>query len=179
MNYLSGWINVDYNLATAKLDVWSDLEKALPFRNNSVDAFYSHHVIEHIRLECLPYHFSEMFRCLKAGGLIRVGGPNGDSAIRRLLDLDGDWFGEFPKRYRSVGGRFNNFVFCNNEHFWMITADFLQELAEDAGFSDFGVKRAKSETGHPDLFEAAVLAGEHCSEHEYAETLMIEARKPE
>src|SRR5256885_13131791 len=42
--YLRGWINVDANLFTAKCDVWADLRHPLPFRDSTVDAFYSHHV---------------------------------------------------------------------------------------------------------------------------------------
>ena len=62
-NYLNGWINVDANIITAKIDVWSDIKHPLPFKDDVVDVFYSHHVIEH-----LPYmqkNFHEMYRCLK------------------------------------------------------------------------------------------------------------------
>ena len=45
----------------------------LPFRNNAVDVFYSHHVIEHLPDSSLPFHFREMYRCLKGEGIIRVG----------------------------------------------------------------------------------------------------------
>src|SRR5947209_5397502 len=55
-NYLPGWINVDANLFTAKIDVWANLCDPLPFRDNSVDVFYSHHVIEHLPDSFLPTH---------------------------------------------------------------------------------------------------------------------------
>src|SRR5688572_13947064 len=74
--YLDGWVNVDANMFTGKCDVWTDLRFALPFRDNTVDIFYSHHVIEH--LPDIPGHFREMYRCLKPGGVFRVGGPNGE-----------------------------------------------------------------------------------------------------
>ena len=64
-NYLPGWINVDANTFTCKCDVWADLRNPLPFRDGTVDAFYSHHVIEH--LPDLASHFAELFRCLKPG----------------------------------------------------------------------------------------------------------------
>src|SRR5438105_2810153 len=63
-NYLPGWINVDANFITAKTDVWADLRAALPFRNDTVDVFYSHHVIEHLPDTLLSFHFAEMYRCL-------------------------------------------------------------------------------------------------------------------
>src|SRR6516164_6752748 len=78
-NYLPGWINVDANMFTAKCDVWTDFASRLPFNDGTVDAIYSHHVVEH--LPDLGAHFREAYRCLKLGGVYRVGGPNGDSAI--------------------------------------------------------------------------------------------------
>ena len=99
-NYLPGWVNVDANLFTGKCDVWADLRNPLPFRDESVDVFYSHHVIEH--LPDLAFHFSELFRCLKPGGIFRVGGPNGDNAMRKYLEGDADWFIEFPDRRSSL-----------------------------------------------------------------------------
>ena len=47
-NYLKGWINVDANIVTAKIDVWADLKYPLPFKDETVNVFYSHHVIEHL-----------------------------------------------------------------------------------------------------------------------------------
>jgi predicted SAM-dependent methyltransferase len=82
-HYLDGWINVDANMFTAKCDVWSDISGKLPFRDESIDAIYSHHVIEH--LPDLPTHFRELHRVLKPGGVIRVGGPNGDAAMREYV----------------------------------------------------------------------------------------------
>src|SRR5579872_6817919 len=76
-NYLDGWINLDANFISAKIDLWADASGKLPFRAGSIDAFYSHHVIEHFPDAKLADHFSEMFRCLRPGGVIRVGGPNG------------------------------------------------------------------------------------------------------
>src|SRR5437762_3535105 len=64
-NYLPGWINVDANFLTARIDVWANLCNPLPFRDNTVDVFYSHHVIEHLPDSLLPTHCIEMHRCLK------------------------------------------------------------------------------------------------------------------
>src|SRR6478609_2452378 len=66
-NYLEGWVNVDANMFTGKCDLWADLRNPLPFKNNSISAFYSHHVVEH--LPDLSKHFGEVYRCLKPGGV--------------------------------------------------------------------------------------------------------------
>jgi SAM-dependent methyltransferase len=79
--YLDGWINVDAHKLTGKCDVWADLRNKLPFPDSSIDAIYSHHMIEH--LPDLEFHWREIHRCLKPGGTFRIAGPNGDAAMRK------------------------------------------------------------------------------------------------
>src|SRR5215469_14543789 len=90
-NYLNGWTNLDANFLTAKIDMWADISAKLPFREGTVEAFYSHHVIEHLPDRLLPFHFAEMFRSLKPGGVIRVGGPNADMALKKFEEHELDW----------------------------------------------------------------------------------------
>jgi predicted SAM-dependent methyltransferase len=47
-NYIPKWINIDANIFSAKADLWADLRYRLPFHNSTVDAVYSHHMIEHL-----------------------------------------------------------------------------------------------------------------------------------
>jgi predicted SAM-dependent methyltransferase len=173
--YLNGWINVDANMFTGKCDVWADLRNKLPFRDGSVDAFYSHHVVEH--LPDLQFHFDEMYRCLKVGGVFRVGGPNGDVAIRKFLDGDAAWFGDYPDKRTSIGGRFENFIFCRQEHLTILTHSYLKEVAANAGFSQLQLRRPVSETGFPDSFGADVLGTESETTPECAHTIIVEAQK--
>ena len=175
-NYLPGWINVDANMFTARCDIWADLRSQLPFRDATVDAAYSHHVIEH--LPDLRFHLSEVYRCLKPGGVYRVGGPHGDMALRKFMDNDTNWFGDFPDARRSIGGRFENFVFCRQEHLTILTESFLQELLTDAGFAEIAVRRPTNDTKYPDFFDAAVLGTEWESDMEFPHTLILEAAKP-
>lgn len=177
-NYLPGWTNVDANFLTAKVDVWSDLRRALPFRSGTVDAFYSHHVIEHLPDQSLPFHLGEMFRCLKPGGSVRVGGPNGDSAIRKFIEGDKAWFPDFPDRRASIGGRFVNFVFCRGEHLTLLTESYLRELLVEAGFVDLRACSPAEETGTPAIFDDAVLGLEHEPDPACPHTLILEAKKP-
>ena len=116
-NYLEGWINVDANMFMGKCDVWTDFSYRLLFHNNSIDAIYSHHVVEH--LPNLDRHFAEVFRCLKIGGTYRVAGPNGDNGIRKFLEDDTGWFSNWPDNRKSIGGRLNNFLLCRKRA-WLI-----------------------------------------------------------
>lgn len=174
-NYLDGWVNVDANMFTGKCDLWADLRNPLPFRDGTVDFFYSHHVIEH--LPDLPRHFREMYRCLKPGGKIRVGGPNGDSAIRKFVENDHAWFSDFPDRRASIGGRFENFIFCRGEHLTILTLSYLTELAAEAGFQNIRLCQPITETRFPEFIDPQVLSKEWEPTPECPHTLLIEAER--
>jgi predicted SAM-dependent methyltransferase len=176
--YLSGWINVDANLLTAHPDVWANLTDPLPFRDNSVDVFYSHHVIEHLPEAHLPVHCREMFRCLKPGGFIRIGGPNGDNAMKKFVEGDSAWFSDFPESRKSMGGRLSNFILCSGEHLSILTFSYLTELLTAAGFAQIQQCRPTSETRHPNLIDAALLSQEWEDTPDVPHTLLVEAEKP-
>jgi SAM-dependent methyltransferase len=174
-NYIPGWINVDANMFTGKCDVWADLRNPLPFGDNTVEAFYSHHVVEH--LPSTEKHLREIFRCLRPGGVYRMGGPNGDSAIRKFMENDIEWFGEFPDKRESIGGRFENFVFCRGEHLTILTHSFLEELMTRVGFMNIRRCLPIRGTHFLNIFQPC-LQKEWESDFEVPHTLLIEAEKP-
>lgn len=174
-NYIDGWMNLDANMFTGKCDLWVDLRNPLPFHDDSVDCFYSHHVIEH--LPNLQLHIQEVFRCLKPGGIYRVGAPSGDAAIKKFVENDSAWFSDFPDQRTSIGGRFENFIFCRGEHVTMITSSFLEELLQGNGFINLKQYKPVTETGYLDLFSSC-LAKEYESDFDTPHTLIVEAEKP-
>jgi predicted SAM-dependent methyltransferase len=174
-NYLPGWINVDANFLTAKADCIADFRHALPFRDNSVDAIYSINVLEHI--PDIDFHFREMYRCLKPGGVIRVGGPSGDSHIKKFLEGDLEWFSTFPDLRKSVGGRLSNYLMMRGEHLHILTESFLREISDNEGFRNFKVCSAVTETNFGELF-APAIATEYESTPETPKAFLIEAVKP-
>jgi predicted SAM-dependent methyltransferase len=176
--YLAGWVNVDANLFTARLDVWANLTDPLPFRDNSVDVFYSHHVIEHLPESHLPVHCREMFRCLKPGGAIRIGGPNGDNAMKKFVEGDASWFSDFPESRSSIGGRLSNFILCKGEHLSILTFSYLSELLSGAGFVRIQSCRPITETHHPNLIDQPLLSQEWEDTPDVPHTLLVEAEKP-
>lgn len=173
--YLPGWINIDANIFTGKCDVWADLRNSLPLHDNTVEAMYSHHVVEH--LPSLEQHLRDVYRCLRPGGVYRVGGPNGDMAIRKFVENDHSWFIDFPEKRSSIGGRFENFVFCQGEHLTILTESFLRELMDRIGFVNVTRCLPIKETNHPDKF-GPCLATEWESDFESPHTLLLEAEKP-
>lgn len=174
-HYIDNWVNVDANMFTARCDLWTDLRYRLPFRGASVDAFYSHHMVEH--LPDLKGHLHDVFRCLKPEGVYRVAGPNGDSAITKFMARDLQWFHDFPDKRASIGGRFENFIFCRREHLTILTLSFLEELMTAVGFERLRVCRPATETNFPELFQEC-LAEEHESDPVFPHTLVVEGVKP-
>ena len=173
--YLDGWLNVDANLVTARIDLWANLMDPLPFRDDSVGLFYSFHVIEHLPDSHLQRHFNNMYRCLRRGGGIRVGGPHIGNACRKFVENDAAWFPDFPDKRDSVGGRFTNFVFCRGEHLTALSESYLSELARKAGFTDIRFCVPSQESR---LVEPAVLATEDESDLSCPHSIVMEAAKP-
>jgi predicted SAM-dependent methyltransferase len=178
-NYLEGWINVDANIISAKVDVWADVTAPLPFRDGTVDVFYAHHVIEHLPDASLPDVFREMHRCLKPGGCIRIAGPDALSAARKLVDGDIAWFSsDFPDKRASIGGRYANFILCGGEHLVLLTESYLAEIFSAAGFVNVRRRMPTRETGYPELLDKGVLEKEWETDFETPHTLVVEAEKP-
>jgi predicted SAM-dependent methyltransferase len=176
-HYLEGWVNVDGNIFTKNCDVWADFRNKLPFRDNTVDAFYSHHVIEHLPEDLLPFHFREIHRCLKPGGVFRVGGPNGEMAVRKFQEGDSAWFSDFPDKRASLGGRLANFIFCRGEHLTILTFSWLEELAVSGGFRKLYRCQPVTETNFPNVFDSLVLGNESESTPDVPHTLIVEGQK--
>jgi hypothetical protein len=176
VHYIPGWVNVDANIFSARPDVWANLMDPLPFRDNSVKMFYSHHMVEHLPDRFLADHFRNMYQCLVPGGGIRVGGPDIGNACRKFVEGDLEWFSSMmPIARRSLGGKFTNFVFCGGEHLTALSESYLRELAADAGFVDIQRCSPVRESG---LVGQEVLSREHESDFEVPHTVIIEARKP-
>jgi predicted SAM-dependent methyltransferase len=174
-NYIAGWVNVDANAFTAKCDLWADLRNSLPFHSDTADAIYSHHVVEH--LADIQAHLREVLRCLKPGGVYRIAGPNGDSAIAKFVERDSNWFSDFPDKRTSLGGRFENFIFCRQEHLTILTYSYLDELMTNAGFGDLRLCQPLTQTHYPALFNECI-SKEWESDQLCPHTLVIEAAKP-
>jgi predicted SAM-dependent methyltransferase len=173
--YLPGWVNLDANIFTARVDLWANLMDPLPFRCSSVAVIYSHHVIEHLPDSYLSTHFREMFRVLVPGGGIRVGGPDAGNACAKFVAGELKWFSTYPRERRSIGGRFANFIFCNGEHLTALSESYIRELAEAAGFVDV---RRMLPCRQSQLVGLEVLDLEFEDDFETPHTVIIEARKP-
>jgi len=85
----SGWHMVDTRKgAEFRLNV---MEKPLPIKNNSVDAIYCSHTLEHIFPDRLFFVLKEWNRVLKPNQFVRIVVPDMRKGVKAYLDGDVDF----------------------------------------------------------------------------------------
>lgn len=70
-NYLTGWINIDNN-KNVKADMYCDINKKLPFGDNSVDEIITEGTVEHIKREKIFQFYDEIWRICKPGARVKI-----------------------------------------------------------------------------------------------------------
>jgi len=81
-------------------------------------------------------------------------------------------------RFKSIGGRFSNYVLCGGEHQDLFDCSYLTELMNIAGFKR--VQRVDvHETCYSDVFDHNVLATRSERNPELPHNLVVEAIKVE
>ena len=80
------WVNIDRSLGSRGFpchpDVIADVREGLPYEDDSADAIYCGHLLEHLELETVVPALREMRRVLQPGGRFCVVGPDMDRATK-------------------------------------------------------------------------------------------------
>ena len=132
--YIEGMINIDGNIFRKK-DLWLDITLGLPFFSSSVRGVYASHVMEHFNIKTVRRLLREFHRVLKPGGTLRLVVPSLEYAVAAFVANDLERLPKWPDRFSSLGGRFNNFMLCANQHRSMFDLTFLEELLSEADFT--------------------------------------------
>ena len=74
-DYKNRWINVDFN-KKINADVYCDLTKRLPFKNDYADVIFMDNVIEHIKPDRYFQFLDEIHRICKKGAVIHIYAPH-------------------------------------------------------------------------------------------------------
>lgn len=82
--YHPDWTNVDY-VSTGPGVIAHDLMQPLKYTENTFDAVYHSHVLEHMPKRYVPVFLRECWRVLKPGGILRVVVPDLECAAREYL----------------------------------------------------------------------------------------------
>lgn len=151
--YLPSFINVDMNLFR-KIDLWLDVRNPLPFPTGALEGIYAQETLEHFYPDELERVLRECHRVLKPGGFIRMEVPHLRHAVEAYLTGKSSWFPDWPRSYRSMGGRLSNFLLCDGQHRNVFDFSLWEELLQAAGFSDI----QECQQGTSRWLEPAVLS---------------------
>jgi len=135
-----GWLNVDL---AASADLRLDLGRPLPFTDQSVDAIYSSHVLEHFSYPVpLRSFLSECFRILKVGGTFRAAVPDGGRAFRsyaagcQQFVSDRHWSHPQPNWCRCPMDDLNFLAYMDGHHHFLFDETNLVIRLKEAGFGE-------------------------------------------
>jgi predicted SAM-dependent methyltransferase len=180
---ISGWINADLDPRSADV-LYLDCTKPFPFANGTFDFAFCEHFIEHIDVRGAAICFSEVFRCLKPGGVFRLATPDLNQYVKLFAASHSPEQSRFLEQTQLVYGlsRINaclalNAVMYNWGHRFLYTSDELIEALGRAGFSL--VRTAKvGESEHEALRGIEKHAHFYGDEMNRFETMVVEAAKP-
>jgi len=135
---ISGWINLDLVPGFAEV-VW-DVREGLPFRDQSVDALFCEHVIEHLSREDGLRFIRECRRVLQVGGVVRISTP--DAAKYLCSYVNNDEFLDHPRFGDGTVPRIdlvNRMMRENGHHLWIYDTRSLSIALDSAGFKNIQV----------------------------------------
>jgi predicted SAM-dependent methyltransferase len=119
-----------------------DVSKRFSFQDNSVEAVFSSHLIEHLSCDVARHMLSESLRVLKPGGVCRVVAPSLSWALS-LYDE------EHPEAMLDAIFEHDH-ANPKNRHQWMYTESSLSRLMGEVGFAD--VRKCRYREGRlPDI----------------------------
>lgn len=181
---LEGWLNTDFEPWAAGV-FHLDMTELLPFPDGVLDVAASEHCFEHFSYEEGKQIASELFRCLKPGGLVRMSMPDLD----RYIDL---WKGALSEEQAAYMHAYVGIEHAGNPvtpcmtlnlamrsfgHKFLYDRTVLHDLLSKAGFADirFADPSDRSNLRLPE-FEVRVSQGNPVLDR--YETMIVEAEKP-
>lgn len=115
----------------------------LPYADNSVEAIYSSHTLQHLYLGEAELVLSECARVLQPGGIVRLALPDVEHFARQLLDGEGGsgqdagrYFNTqllaYPEDRPTLSGRLQSAVGGHTNR-WQASASLVRQLMVSAG----------------------------------------------
>lgn len=161
-HYASGWVNTDvWENDDTRPDVRVQPGQLYPFDDNTFDAVFLGHVIEHIDWSLLPAFLSDMARIAKPEAPILIVGPDVYRTIDRWRDgLEPWWMVQSVLEHQDVKveDRPADEVWDGATHHWNCHEERVLTLVTSLGFPDVQVVSDTIPTGndwpdpvHPDV----------------------------
>lgn len=120
---------------------YANAAKHIPVENNSCEALYSSHMLEHLSKDEAAAFLDEAFRVLRPGGIIRLVVPDLKMRIENYNQTaDADQFMESIRmgniRQKTVQDKIRHLLTGTRHHVWMYDGASLIKLLEKHGFSN-------------------------------------------
>jgi ubiquinone/menaquinone biosynthesis C-methylase UbiE len=128
-----GWVNSDIAPAPG-VDVVADIRNGLPLPDNRFDYIVSIHALPEIPYGDLDQALSELRRVLRPGGVLRLGLPDLEKAIRAYQTKDIDYFLIGDEVTKSLTGKMIVQLTWYGRSRSMFTAEFIKELLARNGY---------------------------------------------
>lgn len=109
-----------------------DATKPLPYPNDSVEAIFSSHVLEHLFMDEVERLIPEFFRVLKVGGICRVVVPDLEKIVAGYDVND-------PRQFLTEIFEISKRGEVKNSHHCGFTGKFLIKLFKETGFSECNI----------------------------------------
>lgn len=148
-----GWTNSDRK-AGPGVDLACDIRGGLPVPDDSFDYVASMHALQEIPYPELVPVLRELRRVLKPAGVLRLGLPDLDRAIRAYVEHDGGYFLVPDEEVESLAGKLSVQLTWYGHSRTLLGYDFVAELAGKAGFAE--VRRCgyrETASPHPGIVE--------------------------
>ena len=94
-----GWLTADKFSPDA--DIYLNVYAKLPFQDDTFDIIHSSHLIEHIKIDKIPYFLQEIYRVLKTNGLLRISTPDLELFAKNYIEKNNDFFLPAIEKYKS------------------------------------------------------------------------------
>lgn len=128
-----GWINSDVKEGP-RVDISSDIRGGLPLDAASIDYAVSIHALQEIPYPDLVPVLQELRRVLKRDGVLRLGLPDLDLAIRAYLEGDPSYFAIPDDDAENLGAKLVTQIVWYGYSRTPFTFDFAREALGKAGF---------------------------------------------
>lgn len=139
-HYAQGWVNTDvWEDETTKPDVRVVAGQPYPFEENTFDAAYLGHVLEHMSWESVPFFLEDISRVVKPGAPMLFVGPDVFKTIIRWSKKEEPWtmvlstLEHLDMNYQP--GR-EHLWWDGAHHYWNCHEQRVVTLLEKTGFVD-------------------------------------------
>lgn len=158
--YKPGWVNID--MAPVKVDIPWHLAWGVPFPDDSAEAVFHEHLMEHLTLRQGFDLLREALRVLRPGATLRIGVPDAGYVVQSYAgSWDPDWARSAPTGMVAIDR-----LFYEHGHRAMYDGQTLALMCRVAGFAEarreaFGEGRLQPSPDSPSRRDGTLYVEAH------------------